>query len=83
MKLEINKYNMESKHYRIQYLRRGEKTIHTDKNDEVMKFETVYDAQRYMNKARDNEPNNPVTFMNRVDICEFDGDKFVQVVQRY
>ena len=71
------------KNYRIHYLRRGEKTVFVVKNNEPVKFESVYEVRRYLNKARDNEPNNPVTFMNRVTICEYNGDEYVADVERY
>jgi len=69
--------------YRIQYLRRGEKTIATNKKGEQLTFNSPGEARAYMNKVRINEPNNPVTFMNRVDICEFNGDTFVSVVGQF
>ena len=69
--------------YRIKYLRRGEWTYAADKNGETLKFDYKSDARRYMNHARDYDQNNPVTFMERVDICLFEGDKFVEVVERY
>lgn len=72
-----------AKNYRIQYLRRGVKTMVTDKNNEELKFESLNAARRFMNKARDNEPNNPVTFMNRVDICEYEGDNFVRIYEHF
>lgn len=71
------------KNYRIQYLRRGEKTLATQKNGEIASFENVNEARRFVNKARSNEPNNPLTFMNRVNICEYDGDTFVEVVEAF
>lgn len=71
------------KNYRIKYLRRGEWTYAVDKKGEVMKFDYVNDIRRYMNKARDNDQNNPVTFMNKVTICLFNGDKFVEEVEQY
>lgn len=74
---------MANKNYRIQYLRMGVKTIATDKNGEVMQFPSVNATRRYINKARDNEPNNPVTFMNRVDICEYDGENFVSIYEHF
>lgn len=74
---------MENKNYRIKYLRMGEPTMAIDKNGEVMKFPSLNATRRYMNKAREDEPNNPVTFMNKVDICEYDGDTFVRVYERY
>lgn len=74
---------MKSTNYRIEYLRRGEKTIATNKAGEQMSFNSVGEARRYINKTRANEPNNPLTFMNKVNICEFENDKFVSVVEQF
>lgn len=66
----------------IRYLRRGEWTEATDKNGEPLRFECLGDARRYMNHERDYNQNNPVTFMERVNICRFDGDSF-ELIERY
>lgn len=71
------------KYYLIQYYRIGVKTIHPDKNDEPMKFPSLNAARRYVNTARDNDQNNPVTFMNRVDILEYDQNGFVRLMEKY
>ena len=71
------------KNYRIHYLRMGEKTIFVDKNGEPVKFPSVNAVRRYLNKAREDEPNNPVTFMNRVTICEYNGDEYVKDYEKY
>lgn len=71
------------KYYLIQYYRIGVKTIHPDKNGEPMKFPSLNAARRYVNTARDNDQNNPVTFMNRVDILEYDQNGFVRHVEKY
>ena len=71
------------KNYRIKYLRRGEWTWATGKTGDVLSFDSIYDTRMYLVKARDKEPNNPVTFMNRVNICEFDGDNFVCKVEEF
>lgn len=69
--------------YRIQYLRMGEKTIATNKNGEPMTFHSVSETRKYINKARVNEPNNPLTFMNKVNICEYADNDFVEVVEQF
>lgn len=74
---------MKSTNYRIEYLRRGEKTMVTDKNGEQVKFESIGEVRKFINKARANEPNNPLTFMNKVNICEFENDNFVGVVEQF
>lgn len=75
---------METKKYGIKYLRRGEWTMVTDKNNETMIFECVGDARRHINKVRNTELNNPLTFMNRVDICELNDDGTVaNIVEHY
>lgn len=74
---------MENSYYVIEYLRIGEKTIHPDKNGEPMRFPSVNAARRYINKARLNDANNPVTFMNRVDICEYCDGKFVRCYEHF
>jgi hypothetical protein len=73
----------EQVNYGIRYLRRGEWTEFTNKKGERARFDSVYDVRRYLNKARDNEPNNPVTFMNRVDIYKYIGDKRQEFVESY
>jgi hypothetical protein len=74
---------MKTTNYRIEYLRRGEKTIATNKEGNQISFESIGEARRFVNKARANEPNNPITFMNKVNICEFENDKFVSVVEQF
>lgn len=75
---------METKVYGIKYLRRGEWTMATNKDGELAKFDYIGEARRFINKARDNEPNNPLTFMNKVDICELNTDGTVAcIVEHY
>ena len=66
----------------IRYLRRGEWTEAIDKNGNPLRFECIGDARRHMNYVRLNEDNNPLTFMEKVNICEFNGDSF-EVIERY
>ena len=71
-------------YYGIRYLRMGYPTMATDKEGNLLKFTTVWSARVFMNKARDNEPNNPVTFMNRVEICELnDNDTVAKVIEKF
>ena len=75
---------METKKYGIKYLKMGKWTMASDKNDNMITFESVWGARKYMNNARNNDPHNPVTFMNRVDICELNEDGTVaNVVEHY
>jgi len=70
------------KNYRIHYLRRGENTVATKKNGEVLTFETINKASNYVNKVRITDSNDPLTFMNKVSICEYNGDEFVEVIEQ-
>lgn len=70
------------KNYRIHYLRRGENTVATKKNGEVLTFETINKASNYVNKVRITDNNDPLTFMNKVSICEYNGDEFVEVIEQ-
>lgn len=71
------------RNYGIRSLRFGVPTDAKAKNGERLKFDSLNAARRYMNKAREDEPNNPVTFMNRVDICEWEDDNFIRIVEHY
>ncbi len=72
-----------NKNFRIKYLRRGEWTMATNKKGEIVSFETVTEARAFVSHARNTEPNNPITFMDRVDICEYDGDNLVEIVEHF
>ena len=71
-------------YYGIRYLRIGEPTMATDKEGNLMKFTSVWSARTYLIKARDTDQNNPVTFMNRVEICELnDNGTVAKVIEKF